>query len=156
MLMEEATQPFGSTKGSFLLGAGGLLYGLLLATVGMGAANGGDGAMIPLYVFGSPLFLPLLFFAPIVVWPIVTVILSRAAQPTFKKAFLSRMVIPYIGVLPYLIVWGDWDHLSRLWDRSPMSVLVLIASYLVGQVAIWVLYAATQQFVGRELKQRVC
>jgi hypothetical protein len=137
-----------------MLGAGGLVYGLVLAVIGTGAANGGDGAMIPLYIFGSPLFLPLLFFAPIVVWATITLILSRAQRAVFKKAFLALMTIHYLGAMFYLAIWGDWDQISQLWSRSPASVFVLIASYLVGQVAIWTLFAATQQIVGPERGER--
>ena len=139
-----------SVKRSLLLGAAGLVYGLVLAVIGTGAANGGDGSMIPLYIFGSPLFLPLLFFAPSVVWPTITLILSQAQRSVFKKAFLALMTIHYIGAMFYLAIWGDWNQISQLWGRSPASVFVLIASYVVGQVAIWALFAATQQIVGPE------
>src|SRR6185295_17235039 len=40
-------------KRTLLQGFGGFAYGALLATIGIAAANGGDGVMIPLYVFGS-------------------------------------------------------------------------------------------------------
>jgi len=137
-------------KRSLLFSLGGLAYGLLLAAIGMGAANGGDGVMIPLYVYGSPLFVPLLFFAPIVVWPIVTVMLNRAHQQKFKNFFISLMAIHYIGAVVYLTTWGDWDHFFRLWNRSPFSVLILVASYLIGQVTIWFLFAATHRVVASE------
>jgi hypothetical protein len=142
-------------KRSLLLGFGGLAYGALLAMIGLGAANGGDGVMIPLYVFGSPLFIPLLFFAPIIIWPTVTLVLSQAHRSNFKTIFLSLMVIHYLGGLAYLIAWGDWDRLSALLVRSWMSVFILIASYFVGQTILWSLFAATQQIVGRERRERV-
>jgi len=150
------SQTTGSLKSSLLFGVGGLTYGLALATIGMGAANGGDGAMVPLYIYGSPLFLPLLFFAPIIIWPSIALILSRAAEPAFKKAFVLLMMIHYIGAVPYLVIWGDWDHFSQLWNRSSASVFILIAAYVAGQVAIWFLFAATQQIVGRERNQIGC
>jgi hypothetical protein len=113
-----------------------------------GAANGGDGVMIPLYIFGSPLVIPLIVFAPIVFWPSVTFVLGRAERKKFRNLFLFLMAVHYIGMWPYLIVLGDWDHLSELADRSPLSVTILVTSYLAGQVAIWLVFAATQRAVG--------
>lgn len=46
--------------GTFCLTGLGLTYGLLLTVFGLGVANGGDGFMAPLYVFGTPSFIPLL------------------------------------------------------------------------------------------------
>ena len=153
--MEMMTRPFGSVRRYLILGAGALVYWLLLAAIGLGAANGEDGTMIPLYIFSSPPVAPLLIFAPIVLWPIVSLILSRAGQSTFKKWLLFLMAIHYIGIMPYLMILGDWDHLSQLIYRSPFFVFILATSYLGGQSAVWFLYAATQHVVGPELESRV-
>jgi hypothetical protein len=69
-----------------LLTAIGFLYGLVLAFFGLGVAGGGHGVMIPLYIFGSPFFFPLLFLAPVVLWTIAGFLLSRAQRRLYRLA----------------------------------------------------------------------
>lgn len=127
-----------SRKRVIALTAVGLLYGSVLASFGLGVANGGDGAMIPLYVFGSPLFIPLLFLAPVVWWPTVALILSGAREAGFRKSFLAMMAAHYLGLVPYLIAWGDWGNLSRAWARSPAPLVIMFGWYLAGHAAFWI------------------
>lgn len=118
----------------------GILYGVVLTLAGLGAANGGDGAMLPLYVFGSPLFYPLLFFAPIVVWGLVGVFLGGINERKYERGFIAIMGIHYLGVLSYTIFLGDWNKIERLSARSPASIVLLVLLYTGGQILIWTFY----------------
>src|SRR5215510_13320605 len=108
---------------TFCLTGLGLTYGLLLALLGSGVAGGGDGFMVPLYVFGAPFFFPLLMFSPIVLWTIAGFLLSEVESVNWKRAFLGLMIFHYVGIAPYLFFLADWSHGERLWDRSPVMIL---------------------------------
>jgi len=118
----------------------GLMYGCLLSAIGMGAANGGDGTMLPLYVFSSPLFLPLLFFAPPVIWCSIAAILSNVSVSKYRTAFFILLGIHYLGIVPYWLIVGDWDRFLKLAERSPASAVILSGAYVVGNIALWLCY----------------
>ncbi|HJQ31236.1 MAG TPA: hypothetical protein VJ866_03605 [Pyrinomonadaceae bacterium] len=128
-------------KRVIILTAAGLLYGAALAFFGLGVANGGDGVLIPLYIFGAPLFIPLFFLAPVVLWPAVGFLLGRAGAEVYKKAFLAVMAAHYLGAAAYLLAWGDWEYLSKWWGRSPSPFIIAFGLYVAGQVAIWITFA---------------
>lgn len=125
---------------SITFAAIGLLYGCLLTVLGLGAANGGDGTMLPLYIFSSPLCVPLLFFAPPVVWGAIAGVLANAGSHKNKIAFLVLMGAHYLGIVPYWLFWGDLDRFLKLTERSPASAALLINVYLLGNLAVWFSY----------------
>ena len=120
-----------------LLTTVGLLYGLLLTEFGLGAANGGEGTMLPLCVFGSPLFLPFFIFAPIAFWLIIGMLLGLIGVRSYRKVFLALMVLHYLSILPYVMVFGNWRQTYYILVRSPGFITLAFGVYLVGQIAIW-------------------
>src|SRR5947209_11640086 len=96
----------------------GLVYGLWLANVGDGLAGGGDGAMIPTYVFGSPLFIPLLTFAPLAIWPTVGILLGKLERRGSSRLFKGIMTFHYLGIVLYLGFLGDWQRLGTSMTRN--------------------------------------
>ena len=86
--------------------------------------------MLPLYVFSSPLFLPLLFFAPPVIWCSIAAILSNVSVAKYRVAFFIFLGIHYLGIVPYwLFLETGTDFLSwlsgHLRQRQYLAALML-------------------------------
>ena len=118
----------------------GFLYGAVLALLGLGVSAGGHGFTVPLVVFSSPLFFPLLIFAPIVIWTVVGLLLSQTDNVVCMRALVGVMLLHYVGMVPYLYYLGDWEYGYKVWDRSPAAVLIPFEVYFAGQVGIWFSY----------------
>jgi hypothetical protein len=131
-----------------LLGAAGFAYGTLLAMVGMIAAGGGHGTYVLLGLYASPLSLMTLMpfavglalFGTPLLWCVVGVLLAGAGNRGRTTALVLIMLAHYAS-LPVVLrdgnLYGDWSYVERVGALLPFG----IGLYVVGQLAIWVVFA---------------
>jgi hypothetical protein len=124
----------------------GLCYGIHLAFLAFLAAGAGHGTSVLIGLFSSPLGLmqriggPLTFLSIPVVWCVIGGLLGAMNRRVPRALFLAAMIAHY-AALPIILgessEFGDWGYVKR----AAGAVLVGVAGYALGQIAIWALFA---------------
>jgi hypothetical protein len=129
------------SRAAFVAGAG-LVYGAGLLLIGVGAAAGGHGTHVFLWLYASPLgvFPDLATFAPPALWATMALLADLAGFRPARYAFLATLAAHYAMVLLAKEPFGDWPYFAQVWQRSPLFVCVAFALYVVGHVTVWYLF----------------
>jgi hypothetical protein len=135
--------PGGEWLGCVLYGIGGLLYGIVLTCIGVGAAGAGHGTYVVMGLYSSPLGLTqeivIALFGTPVLWCVAGALVGVVRYWPPRIAFLIAMAVHY-GALPLILasgsVFGDWSHA----ERYPDVVIFGVIAYAVGQLILWVLF----------------
>jgi hypothetical protein len=121
---------------SSLLGfLAGLVYAAIYLGLAFGAAGAGHGTGI-FFAAILPYGLGLLFF------PMIGFLAGDLRSFLSKVLFVSLMMIHYAFVINFL----RWDWISepayveKIWNYSPLSIILPAGFYLVGQFAIWAVF----------------
>lgn len=138
------------SKRRVMLVIAGLLYGILLAAVGLVATGAGHGTYVLIGASSAPLaFLAILpaLLSPPLLWAIIGGLLSQSGHPGSRAFFLVIMASHYLSLWPLLTrePYGDWESFDRMWQTWPVILATGVACYMVGQAVIWLYFLQRQK-----------
>jgi hypothetical protein len=116
----------------------GFLYAIIYAVFAFAAAGAGHGTGI-FFAAIWPYGLGLLFF------PVVGFLAGDLKPFLPKVLFISLLVIHYTLAINFLrLGWTtDLPYIEKMWDNSPLYILLPAGFYLLGQVLIWAAFIRT-------------
>jgi len=120
----------------------GSLYGLSLTAVGIMLAAAGHGTYALLAIASAPLsFLGIVssFVGPFLLWTTLCGLLAYSSRAPQRQITAVALSLHYIAVflVPFFSDYGDTKYIERVWHANPVMVVIGVALYLVGQIAIW-------------------
>lgn len=128
-----------------LVGAGALVYGLVLFALALICAGAGDGTYLPFRVFSAPFGLITFsagFYGVPVLWLVAggLVLAGRRAR-NFRAAFVILMCCHYLGVIAVVATTpsAKWSQFFELGPTLNPGIFIGLAFliYVIGQVVLW-------------------
>jgi hypothetical protein len=115
-------------------------YGILLQITGGMLAGMGEGPAVAGAVFGSPFTLVpvVLFIFPI--WFVIGYLLEKNRVKAAERWLQCHYVLAPFAVYAQLAPQGfstNWHRFIRLTLDEPVTSLILVVPYIVGQVLTW-------------------
>ena len=113
----------------------GIIYAVVYLALAFGAAGAGHGT----FIFFAPLLpygLGLLFF------PIVGFLAGDLRPFLSRVLFISVLALHYALTIIFLrLEWvRDLSYTEKVWNYSPLGILLPAGCYLLWQVVIWVVF----------------
>ncbi|MBR0874075.1 hypothetical protein JQ633_27205 [Bradyrhizobium tropiciagri] len=128
--------------------AAGLVYGILLAILSLGAAGDGHGTLIPLVVSSAPLGVAYLgagsdaargtaFFSMLFAGPVLWVLLGFLVALPGRRIKLAAVLLLMHDASALGLVAASGLTLRGIAKEIPDFVLVWGPAYLLGQAGLW-------------------
>lgn len=118
---------------TFIYASIGLVYSLFLTLNGLHGTGMGHGT-------GTGVFMALALMPfPLVFWPAIAILLTRARSKPVKRLIILMLVLHYLGFAIYVSTLNGTDFKDFLivWNRdAPMSMFNVMI-YLAGQCFVW-------------------
>ena len=76
---------------------------------------------------------------PLVFWPAIAVLLSRARSKSVKRLVIYMLILHYLGFAIYLSTLDgtDFKDFQIVWNRDATTWMFNFVIYLLGQGFVW-------------------